>query len=230
MRTSLFAPHAAVLFLLGVFVASADAEWRTVQITLTPEFVNINGTDYPNAIYEGFNGHLPTVAPLFSKVVATMSINFDGDTHVWAAGTTVELYDVHDPSNVIFTTTPGPNDLYMAMVFRPSGTPGNNSPYDRLEMTFRGPDTAYGEGYFTTFLHFPGPFDGNGTAVMPESRMLSYIDYWSAGANRADYFIASVTAVVVPEPAGALTAAGMLALLAWRRRGGRAARPQPAIR
>ncbi|GEM_PF-6813670 len=83
---------------------------------------------------------------------------------------------------------------------------------------FQGPGYPGGEGYFTTTVFFPEPFAGNGTAVMPNSRMLSYIDYGSNGANRANYYIASVTAVVVPEPATALSAAAVLGLLAARRK------------
>jgi hypothetical protein len=206
------------MLFFGALASRAHAAPVTVELTITPEFVNINGTNYPNGIYDGFNGHLPPVAPQFSKIVATFTVDFNDEVQIIYRGTTVQLYDVHDPSNVIFTTS-GPADHYLVFLYRPTGTPGNDTPYAKLAMDFRGPDTTYGEGYFTTTVYFPEPFAGNGTAVMPNSGMLSYIDYWSAGGNRADYFIASVTSVVIPEPAGAISACAGFASLLLRRRG-----------
>lgn len=131
---------AAAVLILGAFVASAAGEWRTVEVTFTPEFVNIDGTDYPKGDYEGFNGHLPPIAPQFSKIVATLSINFDGETQPAHWGSSFRLYDVHDPSNVIFTTS-YPGDLYRYIVFWPAGQSGDDTPWAKLEMVFRGPDT-----------------------------------------------------------------------------------------
>lgn len=203
----------AAMLVFGAFAPSASGELTQFDLTLTPQYITIGGVDYPVGIYDGFNDVTgPLAPPQFSKITATIIIDFNGEGEYHKHGTTVRLHHVEDPLNEFFTTIAPDPDMFIGFI--PAGW-GHTSPNDHLRMVFRGPDTHLGPGYFQADLYLPPGFEGEGSAIMPDSRII-YFPYALNGY--AEYLLHSVVATV-PEPAGPVGAVVMLASSLLRRRG-----------